>query len=320
MQRIHHRIHPIQRPQGLGPQNPGKLGVMGPRQCPQRRNRVLRTHFQSQQRAVAQLLSHLLILRQHALVHLEQLPGVDARHVHDLHGGDLETVLNNGIYNLSHDSLVHQGVGLDDREGAVGEARRGREPAGLVEEEADLAVRRRGGVGPVACVLGAVSAIQGSEGAGGLLLCCEGVCGPDQPPPLLDGAVGDQLHGDDGAAGHEIGEAAVERLAPVLCVELLGVARRELNGAELSDPKAVLLDGVDDAAGLEVRVGLDERERLLLLGLQRRLGELVSKVRHHQLSRVYVYCRPDEKVVESDTGILATPQELPPVLQIVHLD
>mmetsp|Transcript_13660 Transcript_13660/g.35345 ORF Transcript_13660/g.35345 Transcript_13660/m.35345 type:complete len:414 (-) Transcript_13660:82-1323(-) len=148
-------------------------------------------------------------------------------------------------------------------------------------EELDLAAGGVRRVRAVSGVLGAVRAVQGAQAFGRLLLSLEGIRGPHQRSPVLDGVALAQDHGVDGAARHERHQLAEEGLAAVLRVKLLRALLREqklllhhhLEARELCE----VGDLLREASAHGVR--LNERERLLQrLGGLRAAGELQPRL------------------------------------------
>ena len=103
----------------------------------------------------------------------------------------------------------------------------------------------------------------------------------------------------------------------MLSIKLFGITVGELDSAHLGDTESILLDRVDDPAGLQVSIGLDECQRLLLLGLELCFGELVAVVAHGKFAGVDIDSRADEKILEANARVLAPTQELPPILQVI---
>ena len=82
--------------------------------------------------------------------------------------------------------------------------------------------------------------------------------------PVGDGVIPLEDHDHDGAGGHEIGQAGVERLGFMDDVKALGFLFREMDHLHLGDGESLVFDDLDEAADdlFLDGVGLDDGQRL----------------------------------------------------------
>lgn len=301
--------------QCVRPQILSDLRIHRADELPEGLDGVLLSDLHHDARADRHGLYHTDELRQDSLVDLEELLGRRLVQCEHLHRRDLEAFLQDCVDHLTSQAILYH-VRLDDAASAVVEGRCGSELGREEEVKLPLVV---GGAGR--CVHGVphdIGSEGGAQGAWRLFLGLGGVSWAQDASERLDGVSGHEFHTSDDVALHVGRQVCEERRSLVLLIKSIGKRwLGEFAHLEFGDCETVFVDSVDDLAGLNVTVWLDQRKGSACLGLKLILSEDVPVVDQLQLPGVHVDDGAEEELADGQPRAWHSFHEHSLVLEVV---